>query len=238
MGVWRGACRTGLMSWTPRVSTPLKICLGAIVLVALAASRPVLSAPPVSPGSSALGRAEPGANAAALPSGERRSVFLPLDEGRLLALTNRERALRGLPPLSLNASLRAAARAQARDMALWGYVGHLSRFGLGVRDRMALYLRPGLRIGENLAFVQTIEQGHLAFLGSWAHLQNILDPMFRRVGIGVATMGGSGIMIAEDFSDSAGPRPQLPSHRAWAIQSDKRTSSASTAPFTRSRSAR
>lgn len=221
----------------PRMTTLLKVCIGAIVFVALAASRPVLSAPPVSHDNSERGEAERSASAAGMPSGAR-SLFLPLEEGRLLALTNRERAIRGLPRLFLNVSLREAARAQARDMALWGYIGHTSRYGLGVRDRMALYLRPGLRIGENLAFVQTIEQGHTAFVASWAHRQNILNPVFRRVGIGVATMGETGIMIAEDFTDVAGPRPQLPSHRAWPIHSDKSTSSASTAPVTRSRSAR
>lgn len=222
----------------PRVTTLLKICIGAIVLVALAASRPVLSAPPIWQNNSERGEVEQSASTAASQLGAPSSVFLPLEESRLLALTNRERAGRGLRPLFLNVSLREAARAHARDMALWGYVGHTSRYGLGVRDRMALYLRPGLRIGENLAFVQSIEEGHTAFVGSWAHRQNILNPVFRRVGIGVATMGEAGIMIAEDFTDSAGPRPQPPSHRAWHTHSDKSTSSASTAPVTRSRSAR
>lgn len=222
----------------PHMNTPLKICTWAIILVTLAASRSVLSAPRVSHHDSDRGETERSAKAAALPLGAPRSVFLPHEEGRLLALTNRERAIRGLAPLFLNVSLRAAARAQARDMALWGYIGHTSRYGLGVRDRMTLYLRPGLRIGENLAFVQTIEQGHTAFVGSWAHLQNILNPVFRRVGIGVATMGGAGIMITEDFTDIASPRPQLPSHRAWPIHSDSSTSSASTLPVTPSRSAR
>jgi uncharacterized protein YkwD len=207
-----GGKHVGSAQETPRMSTLLKICIGAMALLTLAASRPVLST----------------------------SIFLPLEEGRLLALTNHERAIRGLTPLALNASLRAAARAHARDMALGGYVGHTSRYGLGVRDRMALYLRPGLRIGENIAFVQTIEQGHTAFVESASHRQNILNPAFRRVGIGVATIGGGGpgIMIAEDFTDTAAPRPQLPSHPAWPIHSDNSTSSASTAPVTLSRSAR
>jgi uncharacterized protein YkwD len=222
----------------PHMKALLKICIGATFLVTFAVSRPVLSAPPVAHDNSERDDVQRSARVATLSSGAARSVFLPLEEGRLLSLTNRERAVRGLPPLLLNVSLRETARAHARDMALWGYVGHTSRYGLGVRDRMALYLRPGLRIGENLAFVQTVEQGHLAFVGSWSHRQNILNPVFRRVGIGVATMGGSGIMIAEDFTDFAGPRPQLPSHRAWPIHSDNRTSSASTAPITRSRSAR
>lgn len=232
-----GMCRTNWsMSCTP-TRLVFKICVGVLTFATLAIFEPALSAPLVAHGNGERSPAERGASIARLP-GATRSVFLPIQEGRLLALTNRERAARGLPPLALNVSLREAARAQARDMALWGYVGHISRFGLSVRDRIALYLRPGRQVGENLAFVQTVQQGHVAFVGSWAHRQNILNPAFRRVGIGVATMGRAGIMIAEDFTDSAGPRPQLSPHQASPIHSDRSTSSASTAPVTVSRSVR
>lgn len=198
-----GMCR---INWgVPRNGLALKICVGVLALATLAVSEPALSAPSVAHGTGERSQAERGASVARA-SGAPRSVFLPVEESRLLALTNRERAARGLPPLSLNVSLREAARAQARDMALGGFVGHTSRYGLGVRDRVALYLRPGGRIGENVAFVQTVQQGHVAFVRSGAHRQNILNPAFRGVGIGVATMGGAGIMIAEDFTDSAGPR--------------------------------
>jgi uncharacterized protein YkwD len=227
----------GITRSMPHVDLALKICVGMLVSATLAVSEPVSSASSAAHGNAERGRAERGLGSARLP-GASRSAFLPFEEGRLLALTNRERAVRGLPPLSLHVSLREAARAHARDMALWGYVGHVSRYGLGVRDRLALYLRPGGRIGENLAFVQTVEQGHLAFVASWAHRQNLLNPAFRRVGIGVATAGQAGIMIAEDFADVAGPRPQASPHQASPIQSDRSTSSASTAPVTVSRSGR
>lgn len=219
----------------------VKISIGVIVVMMLVTSHPVLSAPSVGHSEVERGEVDLSASAATLlaPAAPApRSVFLPMEEGRLLALTNRERAVRGLPPLFLNVSLRDAARAHARDMALGGYIGHTSRYGLGVRDRVAQYVRPGPRIGENLAFVQSIDQGHIAFVGSWAHRQNMLNPAFRRVGIGVATMGEAGIMIAEDFADFAAPRLQPSPHRAWPIHSDRSTSSASMAPLTRSRSAR
>lgn len=218
-----------------------KLSLGVIVLITLTVSPPVLSAPSALRGQLQPRRAMSGPSVQSVPSflpSPPRSIFLPMEEGRLLALTNRERTARGLPALFLNLHLREAARAHAREMALGGYVGHTSRYGLGVRDRMALFLRPGPRVGENIAFVQTIEQGHLAFVESWPHMQNILDPAFRRIGIGVATMGQSGIMIAEDFVDVARPRPQPSVHHASAIHSDSRISRASTAPLTLSRSAR
>ena len=84
-------------------------------------------------------------------------------------------------------------------MALQGYVGHASMNGQRLRDRLAAFVRPGVRISENVAMVETIEQGHGAFLASPAHLRNMLDPASRRIGIGVATAGDAGIMITEDF---------------------------------------
>jgi len=69
-----------------------------------------------------------------------------------------------------------------------------------MRDRLAGFLRPGSRIGENVAMVQTVEEGQRAFVASQSHLQNMLDPRFHRVGIGVTTAGAMGIMITEDFS--------------------------------------
>lgn len=212
--------------------------VGVIALLTLMAYRPVWSAPAMQRGRADPVDARRSTGRTAFLAPRPSSVFLPKDEGRLLALTNRERRARGLPPLFLSIHLRDAARAHARDMALQGYVGHTSRYGLGVRDRMAQYLRPGSRIGENLAFVQTIEQGHLAFVESWHHRRNILDPAFRRIGIGVATMGNAGIMIDEEFVDVARPLPQPSPHHASAIHNDSTMSRASTAPLTASRSVR
>lgn len=86
-------------------------------------------------------------------------------------------------------------------MALRGYVGHGSLDGRSIQDRLGWTVRPGVRMGENVAAVQTVEQGHSAFVASAGHLRNILNPAFRRVGIGVATAGDAGIRITEDFAE-------------------------------------
>jgi uncharacterized protein YkwD len=135
-----------------------------------------------------------------LPKAASQSHVLPDAEARLLAMVNRERRIRGLSPLVSDSSLRLAARHHARDMALRGYVGHDSLRGQTMRARLAGFLRPGPRIGENVAMVQSVEEGHRAFVASQPHLQNMLDPRFHRVGIGVTTAGEMGIMITEDFS--------------------------------------
>ena len=135
-----------------------------------------------------------------LPKTASQSTILPNAEARLLAMVNRERRIHGLSPLISDTSLRVAARQHARDMALRGYVGHDSLRGQTMRARLAWFLRPGTRIGENVAMVQTVEEGHRAFVASQPHLQNMLDPRFHRVGIGVTTAGEMGVMITEDFS--------------------------------------
>jgi uncharacterized protein YkwD len=135
-----------------------------------------------------------------LPGRSLHSVVLPEAERRLMAMVNRERRARGLAPLILDTSLRLIARQHAQEMALWGFVGHGAVGGQTIRARFAFYLRPGTRVGENVAVVQTIDEGHRAFVASPAHLENMLDPAFRRVGIGVTTAGAMGIMITEDFA--------------------------------------
>ena len=155
---------------------------------------------PVSPKGFALPAAGHRGVIVKLPQMASQSAILPGAEARLLAMVNRERRIRGLSPLISDHSLRLAARRHAQDMALRGYVGHDSLSGQTIRDRLAGFLRPGSRIGENVAMVQSVEEGQRAFVASQPHLQNMLDPGFHRVGIGVTTAGAMGIMITEDFT--------------------------------------
>lgn len=168
----------------------MRAVLGAFVLVALVAPQQVLSQPAIDHGRLVV----------LLPQRVLHSAILPEAERKLVAMLNHARWTHGLSPLVVDTSLRAAAREHSKDMALQGYVGHGSLGGLSLRERLAGFLRPGLRLSENVAMVQSIEQGHVAFVASPAHRQNMLDPAFRRVGIGVATAGDLGIMITEDFT--------------------------------------
>lgn len=161
----------------------------AAVLIALATSQPVFSKAAI----------EHGRLIVRLPQRASWSVVLPDAERRLLMMVNHIRQTHGLSPLIPDPSLRAAARRHSRDMALRGYVGHATLTGQTFRERMAGLVHPGTRISENVAAVQTIEEGHGAFVASPAHLRNMLDPAFHRIGIGVATAGEDGVMITEDF---------------------------------------
>ncbi|HXX38880.1 MAG TPA: CAP domain-containing protein [bacterium] len=121
-------------------------------------------------------------------------------ESELLQLMNDARAERGLPRLSMDASLRFVARGHSTDMATHGYVGHGTLAGISFLQRLAPVVRHGL-VGENVTLAQTVEEANTIFLASAGHLHNIMNPAFHRVGIGVAVAGPAGVAVTEDFAE-------------------------------------
>ena len=115
---------------------------------------------------------------------------------RVLQLTNEARAhprrcgatpYGAAPPLALSAQLSQAALAYARDMAAWGYMNHTGHDGSSPAQRIT---RSGYRwseVGENLASgVMTAEEVVTGWLGSPEHCANLMDPLYRQLGIGYA----------------------------------------------------
>lgn len=125
----------------------------------------------------------------------------PDAEGALLSLVNQIRRQHKLPPVMMDSPLRAAARAHSRDMAKQGFVGHGSVGGRSFADRIANYVGSGTFVGENVTLARTVEQAHSAFIASPGHLRNILEPKFRRVGIGIVNAGELGLFVTQDFAD-------------------------------------
>lgn len=95
--------------------------------------------------------------------------------------------LAAVPPLTQSAVLDGVALAHARDMAASGRMSHAGADGStpGVRAT-----RAGYRwrvIGENVAFGQpTADRVVASWLESPHHCENIMDPDFTEMGIGVA----------------------------------------------------
>ena len=129
-----------------------------------------------------------------------QTVFVPEAESALVHLLNRTRRQHGLPPLVANSVLRTAARSHSREMALGGFIGHGSPSFGSFLDRLGSVVRPGILVGENVTCAITITQAETAFEASPGHLQNILEPRFRSVGVGIAT-GAPGLMVTEDFAE-------------------------------------
>jgi uncharacterized protein YkwD len=137
---------------------------------------------------------------------------LPAITETTLCLLNGERTDRGLAPLAVNARLTAAATAYAGDLVAGTYFSHTGRDGSSVRDRIQRtgYL-PGdadWLIGENLAWgtggLATPGSIMQAWMNSPGHRENILNPEFREIGIGIATgnpakADGAGATYATSF---------------------------------------
>ncbi|MBN1263500.1 MAG: hypothetical protein JW991_04045 [Candidatus Pacebacteria bacterium] len=105
---------------------------------------------------------------------------------RLIELTNRERATRGLAPLENNSLLNEAARRKAGDMFSLDYWAHFSPTG---RSPWAFFKETGyhyLFAGENLARdFNDSESVVAAWMESPSHRDNILGQDYEEIGIAV-----------------------------------------------------
>jgi uncharacterized protein YkwD len=129
-----------------------------------------------------------------------------------LCLLNGERSDHGLAPLAANDKLGAAATAYAQDLVAGSYFSHTGRDGSNVRQRIERtgYIRAGRgwALGENLAWGTGGLASPGAIMQAWmnspGHRENILNPDYREVGVGVvagnpAAANGAGATYATEF---------------------------------------
>jgi hypothetical protein len=122
-------------------------------------------------------------------------------EKELFNLINRERAKQGTSLLQLSMTLKNLARVHSRDMAAGSNLTHVSSDGKNYAERLqeaGLFFKG---TGENVAFSQSFlpEVIHNSFMQSKEHRENILDPRFDSVGIGVYLKEDMGYYITQDF---------------------------------------
>jgi cysteine-rich secretory family protein len=127
--------------------------------------------------------------------------------------TNAERAQRGLGVMAVNQDLVAMARRQSQRMADAGTIFHNQNLAADGPKGWKL-------LGENVGVGPSCGSLHEAFMNSEHHRDNILEPRFNYVGMGVVVSGGSTIYITEQFmqagaspasSKAASPPPPAPS---------------------------
>ncbi len=122
-------------------------------------------------------------------------------ETQMLQLINEERSQNGLPPLSSDTKLTAAARAHSADMFTRGYFSHNTPENINPFQRLH---RAGIKYnyaGENLAIAPTLLKAHEGLMKSPGHRANILSPSYGKVGIGILDAGIHGLMITQEFKD-------------------------------------
>jgi cell division septation protein DedD len=112
------------------------------------------------------------------------------DEATFVAKINDLRASKGLAPLQVNANLVAKARAWSAGMAAAGKIWH-STLSDGVTEDWR-------KLGENVGMGGSVEGLHTAFVNSPHHYDNLVDPAFSHVGIGIV-MNGNTIFVSEVF---------------------------------------
>jgi len=152
-----------------------------------------------------------------------------------LCLLNGERADAGLPPLKLDARLSAAAQAYAADLVAGQYFSHTGRDGSTIRTRLddAGYLprNGGWAIGENLAWgtgaLATPASIMQAWMNSPGHRENVLNPEYREIGIGVvagnpSTATGAGATYANAFGVVDQPAGHKPSKKSGKRRANRR----------------
>lgn len=104
---------------------------------------------------------------------------------RLLADVNRQRALNGARPVTLDRRLSMAAQKHSDDMARRDYFGHQSPDGRGMSDRLISAGYPWRVAAENVsAGISSPESTVSGWMTSPQHRQNLIDDNYIQVGIG------------------------------------------------------
>lgn len=122
--------------------------------------------------------------------------------GRVVELTNAERAKAGLAPLAEHAALSSAAQTYSEVLASSDCFAHTCGPvpNLVARGEQAGYIG-WLFLGENIAGGQrSPEQVVAEWMASPDHRENILNPAFTEIGVGLATgTGRYGVYWAQAF---------------------------------------
>jgi uncharacterized protein YkwD len=117
-----------------------------------------------------------------------------------------------LPGLVRDAALDRVARSHAERMMRAKQLGH----DVGDGDPKERLERAGislLQVGENVAHAANVVLAHRALWSSPSHRDNLLQPRFDRVGVGVSSDPDGSVWVAELFATSAAERLPPPRSR-------------------------
>ena len=142
-------------------------------------------------------------------------------EGRLLELTNAERAGAELQPVQASSVLAQAARHHAEEMVRLAYLSHVSPTPerRNLEDRIRLVGGTHVAVGENLALVSIRDPGVAnriidGWMASPGHRANLLQPGWTHVGFGLAETGDGRVYAVQVFAGD--PNPMAVVDATWA----------------------
>ena len=122
-------------------------------------------------------------------------------EEALFMKVNEERKKLAIPELTWDLSIVSVARTHANDMWKRSYFSHFSPEGKDVGYRLENANIKYTFAGENLALAPTLTTAHSGLMASQGHRENILEPRFKKIGIGVIDNGVYGKMFVQVFTD-------------------------------------
>jgi uncharacterized protein YkwD len=97
-----------------------------------------------------------------------------------------------VPALVFNEKLRRSARKHAKDMGKKGYFSHESQDGSSPMERIEDQNYEGRAWGENIAAGQSTPREVMdSWLKSEGHCRNIMNKMFKEIGIGAVKVNDS-----------------------------------------------
>jgi uncharacterized protein YkwD len=126
------------------------------------------------------------------------------DELTMLELTNAERARHGVPPLEFDVEVLQVARLRAAAQASESTLSHLDGDGEIAFGRLLDEIGlPYAMAAENLARLEAAapapQWAQDALMRSREHRDNILNPAFTRLAVGIATDASGRTTVAELF---------------------------------------
>lgn len=134
----------------------------------------------------------------------------------IFRLVNEARAREGLAPVTQNDTLEQQATQYACELISYDFFAHQNPVtGSTLGDRAREFGYDFLVVGENLAAGQpTPERAFTDWMNSPSHRENIMDPRFTELGVGIRMGGGYGIYWVQEFGlpvESRGLRtPTIP----------------------------
>ena len=135
-------------------------------------------------------------------------------ERTTLCLVNLERTSRGLRRLRDNGRLERAATRHSRDMVRRDFFSHTSLGGASMVDRIKdtgyLGRANGYSLGENIAWGTGSLGSPLKIVQGWmrspGHRQNMLNPRFEELGVGIAPGAPGGHSGGATYTTDFGAR--------------------------------
>lgn len=127
--------------------------------------------------------------------GSGGTITVPGDFDRAAEITamitrhNNTRAAHGVNALGQDALLNQIAQTHAQYMASSGNMSHADAQGLHVDGRATAVGYNWNAIGENIGYDTSSQHLYNGWLGSQDHFDNIVDPDFEDIGVGVVTTG-------------------------------------------------